>query len=108
MPFCSFMPNVMQCPWTAGGPMRSVALFFTAFIVPAISGAEVLRLEMDSVVHPITVEMTARAIHQASEHHASMLLVRLNTPGGLMDASREVVEKLLASPVPVITYVTPA
>src|SRR5439155_18039205 len=40
--------------------------------------------------------------------HADAILLRLNTPGGLMDAMRETVEKIVASPVPVITYVTPS
>ena len=54
--------------------------------------AEVLRLDIDSVVHPITVEMVADAVDQARMRGSAVLLVRLNTPGGLLAASREVVE----------------
>src|SRR5438045_1199395 len=56
----------------------------------------------------ITVETISTAIQQARQQNESVLEVRLNTPGGLMDAMRESMEKMLASPVPVVTYVTPS
>jgi membrane-bound serine protease (ClpP class) len=65
-------------------------------------------MDIDSVVHPITVETVASVIEQAQTERADLLLVRLNTPGGLMEATREVVERLIASPVPVVTYVAPS
>ena len=75
--------------------------------IEAAQGAKVLRLDVDNVVHPITVEMLSRALEQAQRENTDLLLLRLNTPGGLMEATREVVEKILASPVPVVTYVGP-
>jgi membrane-bound serine protease (ClpP class) len=63
---------------------------------------------VDGVVHPITAEIVAGAIAQAKSENASVLLVRLNTPGGLMDAMEKTIEEMLASPVPVVTYVTPS
>ena len=60
------------------------------------------------MVHPITVEIVSHAIQQARAEHAEILLVRLNTPGGLLDATRKLIEELAASPVPVVTYVTPS
>jgi membrane-bound serine protease (ClpP class) len=59
-------------------------------------------------VHPITVEIVASAIAQAKRQNAALVLVRLNTPGGLMDAMEQTIEEMLASPVPVVTYVTPS
>jgi len=69
---------------------------------------KVIAVSIDGVVHPITVEIVARVIEQASNERAQLILVRLNTPGGLMEATRETIEKLVASPVPVVTYVTPS
>jgi membrane-bound serine protease (ClpP class) len=83
-------------------------LIFTAALLPSVFAAEIYRVDIDSIVHPVTAEMISRAVSQAAERHSSILLVYLNTPGGLMEASREVVEKLLASPVPVIAYVAPS
>jgi len=65
-------------------------------------------VDVDGVVHPITVEIIDRAIEQAREEHAACVLIRLNTPGGMLDATREAIEKIIASPVPVVTYVTPS
>src|SRR3984957_19775725 len=74
----------------------------------ALAGPKVVAVNVDGVVHPITTEIVAGAIEQARAEHAALLLVRLNTPGGLMDAMRETIEKMLASPVPVVTYVAPS
>src|SRR5258707_13636932 len=60
------------------------------------------------MVHPITAEIVAGALAQAKSENASVVLVRLNTPGGLADAMRDTIEKIVASPVPVVTYVAPS
>ena len=65
-------------------------------------------VSIDGMIHPITVEITSHAIEQAQAEHAELLLIRLNTPGGLLDATRQIIQKLDASPVPVVTYVTPS
>ncbi len=80
--------------------------------VPGISQSpsrpRVIATNIDSVVHPITVEILSRVLQQAENEHAAAVLIRLNTPGGLLDATRGAVQRMLASPVPVITYVTPS
>src|SRR4029079_11100933 len=68
----------------------------------------VVAVEVHGIVHPVTVEIVSRASEQAKKENAEAVLLRLNTPGGLMDAMRETIEKIVASPVPVITYVTPS
>jgi membrane-bound serine protease (ClpP class) len=59
------------------------------------------------MVHPVTAEIVGGAIELAKQRGASLILLRLNTPGGLMDAMRETIEKIVASPIPVVTYVAP-
>ena len=68
----------------------------------------VLIADVDGVVHPITTEIVAGAIAQARRENASLLIVRLNTPGGLMDAMRETIQEIVSSPVPVVTFVAPS
>jgi len=68
----------------------------------------IVAINIDSVIHPITVEIVKDAINQAASQHAEFLLIRLNTPGGLLDATRQIIQELSASPVPVVTYVTPS
>jgi membrane-bound serine protease (ClpP class) len=81
-----------------------------ALLVTRVSFAapKVVAVDVNSIVHPVTVEIVSRALDQAREEHADAVLLRLNTPGGLMDAMRETIEKIVASPVPVIAYVTPS
>jgi membrane-bound serine protease (ClpP class) len=81
-----------------------------ALLLPRLSFAatKVVAVDVTSIIHPVTVEIVSRALDQAREEHADAVLLRLNTPGGLMDAMRETIEKIVASPVPVITYVTPS
>ena len=69
---------------------------------------KVVAITVDGVIHPITVEIVGHAIEQARDEHAALLLIRLNTPGGLLDATLKIIEKLDASPVPVVTNVTPS
>lgn len=80
-------------------------------MIPLLEAEErrcVVAADVDSVVHPVTVDILANAIQKARHEHCRALLVRLNTPGGFSDATREAVEKLVSSPLPVITYVTPS
>ena len=84
----------------------AVAFTLAAQAVPA--APRVIAVDVDGVVHPVTAEIVGSAIAQARQEGAALILVRLNTPGGLMDAMRETVEKILASPVPVVTFVAPS
>jgi membrane-bound serine protease (ClpP class) len=87
----------------------AIAGILLAFMAQAASAPpKVIAVDVDGVVHPITAEIVAGAIAQARAENASMVLVRLNTPGGLMDAMRRTIEEMLASPVPVVTDVAPS
>ncbi len=76
---------------------------------PAFSAApKAIVVDVNGVVHPITAEIVGGAIERAKAESAALVIVRLNTPGGLMDAMRETIEKIVASPIPVVTYVAPS
>ena len=68
----------------------------------------IVAINVDGIIHPVTVEIISHAIDQAVRENAAAVLIRLNTPGGLLDATREITSKIVASPVPVIAYVTPS
>jgi membrane-bound serine protease (ClpP class) len=74
----------------------------------AQAAPRVLAVDIDSIVHPVTVDIVSRALDQAQNEHCELVLIRLNTPGGLMEAMRETIQKIVASPIPVVTYVTPS
>jgi membrane-bound serine protease (ClpP class) len=67
-----------------------------------------LKIVVDDSIHPITDEYIGRAIAEAERNKAQALLIEINTPGGLLESTRDIIEKILASPVPVIVYVTPS
>src|SRR5882724_10772210 len=90
-------------------PMRLAIVFFsifTLFILP--TSADVLRVVVNYAIHPITAEYISRALQTAAANHDQAVLIEINTPGGLVDSTRDIIEKIIASPVPVIIYVTPS
>jgi membrane-bound serine protease (ClpP class) len=91
--------------------MRLVPLLLAllGFIVPADGGQPaVVAVDFNTVIHPITVDVLTHAIEQAKREHAPFLLIRLNTPGGMLEATQALIERINASPVPVVTFVTPS
>lgn len=86
--------------------------FFATLILPFLlavfSAADVLKIVINDTIQPVTAERIERALDQAAAHKDDAVLIELNTPGGLLDSTREIIKKILASPVPVIIYVTPS
>jgi membrane-bound serine protease (ClpP class) len=78
-----------------------------AVLLTGSSAADVLKVVVDDAIQPVTVEYLGRALEFAATHHDQAILIELNTPGGLVDSTREIIEKITASPVPVIVYVSP-
>jgi membrane-bound serine protease (ClpP class) len=68
----------------------------------------VYRLSIDAGITNGTADYVQAALKAASEAHAQALLIELDTPGGLLDATREIVQAILRAPLPVIVYVAPA
>src|ERR1700691_370674 len=87
----------------------AVPLLLTMTAATLMAAApRVLIVDVDGMIHPVTVDILSRAIQQAQQEDAALIVVHLNTPGGLMDAMRESIEKIVGSPIPVITYVGPS
>jgi membrane-bound serine protease (ClpP class) len=86
--------------------------FLATLILPLLlsvfSAADVLKIVIDDTIQPVTAERIERALDQAAAHKDDAVLIELNTPGGLLDSTREIIKKILASPIPVIIYVTPS
>ncbi|MBV9623144.1 MAG: nodulation protein NfeD [Acidobacteria bacterium] len=84
----------------------SIAGLIVALVV--CSPADILKVVIDDTVQPVTAERIERALEQAAAGKDDAVLIDLNTPGGLLDSTREIIQKILASPVPVIIYVSPS
>lgn len=67
----------------------------------------VLILDIKGVINPFTTQYLARGLHLAEQRDAALLIITLDTPGGLESAMREMVQLLLDAPVPTAVYVTP-
>ena len=67
----------------------------------------VLRIEIDGTIGPATADYLARATRVAAESGAACLIVQLDTPGGLLDSTQELVHSIYASPVPIVMFVAP-
>ena len=82
--------------------------FLAAMVLAASCSADVLKISINDAIQPVTAEFIGRALDLAVANHDEAVLIEINTPGGLVDSTREIIEKIVASPVPVIIYVTPS
>jgi len=71
------------------------------------SSAAVLELKLNGVVEPILATYIDEGIADAEQRHASLILITMDTPGGLSDSMQNIIQHILASRIPVAVYVTP-
>ena len=71
-------------------------------------GSSVLVIEIDGNIEPLAADRIARGIDEARGKGASLVVIQLDTPGGLLESTREIVEEVLDSDIPVAVYVGPA
>ena len=69
---------------------------------------KVLVVDVTGVIGVATTLHVQKGIDQARGENAEALILRVNTPGGLVSSTREIVEAILASPVPVVGFVAPS
>jgi membrane-bound serine protease (ClpP class) len=79
-----------------------------ALTVSAVAAGPVVRVvTVDGPINPVTVEYVRRNLTDAAARQEQLVLLEMDTPGGLDEAMRSIVKDILASPVPVAVYVTP-
>jgi membrane-bound serine protease (ClpP class) len=76
-------------------------------LLASFAGADVVVLQVEGVIHPVTAGYIINGIRHAEEQNASLVVFQLNTPGGLMTSMRDIISAMLNSPVPVAVYVSP-
>jgi membrane-bound serine protease (ClpP class) len=69
--------------------------------------ATIVQLRIDGEIEPVLAEYIVNGIHEAAREHASLILITINTPGGLDTSMRSIIQAILQSPVPVVNYVAP-
>jgi membrane-bound serine protease (ClpP class) len=89
---------------------RTKILFACLFVLATCTASfasSVVKIRVDDTIQPISAEYIDRAIEHARQTNADAVLIELTTPGGLVTSTREIIQKILTSPVPVIVYVAP-
>jgi membrane-bound serine protease (ClpP class) len=95
--------------------LRVAVLVFVAFcalssLAGTVTGDEdrkVIVIEVDGTIVPVIAQYVDRGIALAEDTGASACVIRLNTPGGLLTATEDIVSSIMNADVPVVTYVSP-
>src|SRR5688572_21603084 len=87
-------------------PVVTMALILGA--ADGVQAATVGLINIDGAIGPATASFIARAIEVSASRQDECLIIQLDTPGGLLDSTKEIVQKFYASPVPTVVYVSPA
>ena len=88
--------------------MKRTILLSVALLLGTLSlHADILKIVVDDMIHPMSDEFIGRALLEADQRHDRAVLIELRTPGGLEVSMRSIVRKIIDSPVPVIVYVAP-
>ena len=74
---------------------------------PDNQSSVIVQLEINGVIGPATADYIERNLQKAVDNRAMSVLINMDTPGGLDVSMRLIIKKIISSPIPVITYVTP-
>lgn len=92
-----------------GGIVMLLALVWSNALStePVKPSGEVVQLSIDGVIGPATDDYIARALPLAAQMNAELVIIQMDTPGGLSSAMHNIVKNIANSSVPVVTYVAP-
>ncbi|MGD0025490.1 MAG: nodulation protein NfeD [Xanthobacteraceae bacterium] len=85
-----------------------LAMAVTMFAVPASAAERAVVLEIDGAIGPAIADYVVRELNAATPSEVGVVVLRMNTPGGLDTSMRQIIGAILASPVPVATFVAPS
>ena len=85
----------------------AIALLLGCSVPPLAKSGVAVQLQLDGALGVATAEYIIDGIESANERNANVIIIRMDTPGGLMEPMRDIVQAILNSDVPVVTYVSP-
>lgn len=83
-------------------------LLFVPFFAAEDLNAEIIVINVEGIVNPVMSEFITKSIDEAEKEKANVLVIKLDTPGGLDTSMRSIVKRIIASEVPVVVYVSPS
>lgn len=86
--------------------MREILFFLV--IIPLLSFGDVILVKVDGIIHPVTANYIKNGISFAEKSKADLVIIELNTPGGLMTSMRQINTAILNTSIPVAVYVSPS
>ncbi|SFP65569.1 membrane-bound serine protease (ClpP class) [Nitrosomonas cryotolerans] len=84
-----------------------LVIFCWPLVLFAQGGGHALWLSIDGAIGPASHDYLERGFHKAAEKNAQMIIIQMDTPGGLDASMRGIIQDIIASPIPVITFVSP-
>lgn len=88
--------------------MRFLIVLAILFGAPAAAAADIHVVPLEGAIGPASADFARRAIERAGVAKAPLVILRIDTPGGLDTSMREIIKAILASPVPVAAFVAPS
>lgn len=83
-------------------------LFFTQNVVAENSDKNIYVISLDEIITNSTSQVVSETIKKAENDNNSLVLIKLDTPGGVLDSTRDIVSSIMSSKVPVTVFVTPS
>ncbi|GAI37176.1 unnamed protein product, partial [marine sediment metagenome] len=92
--------------------LRFLPLLVLFILAPSVVYAQVASptidvLHAEGIINPVLVDYIERGIAQAEEDNATACIIQLDTPGGLLSSTEEIVISIMNANVPIIVYVSP-
>ena len=88
---------------------RLISILLSIYLLPiAAISSEFHHIRIDGVINPISAQFIINSVERAEEQGAVGLIIELDTPGGLLEATRDIVQAFLAAETPVVVFVSPA
>ena len=107
--YITCMKPLLKIDAIQGSFKRTFFLLVVLFLSPVFLFAQkVITITIKDAINPAVAEFISQSIEKATTENAEALIINLNTPGGLLSSTRDIVTDIMGSEVPVVVYVSPS